>query len=53
LAASKVETKQNELDTEYNKFVEKLNSEKENLKNSLLSQMPLFKESLKAKFSKL
>ena len=53
LAASKVETKQNELETEYNKFVEKLNSDKENLKNSLLSQMPLFKESLKAKFSKL
>jgi len=53
LAASKVETKQNELETEYNKFVEKLSSDKENLKNSLLSQMPLFKESLKAKFSKL
>lgn len=53
LAASKVETKQNELDTEYNKFIEKLNSDKENLKNALLSQMPLFKESLKAKFSKL
>jgi len=53
LAASKVETKQNELETEYSKFVEKLSSDKENLKNSLLSQMPLFKESLKAKFSKL
>ena len=53
LAAAKIETKQNELETEYNKFVEKLNSDKENLKNSLLSQMPLFKESLKAKFSKL
>ena len=53
LAASKVETKQNELETEYNKFVKKLNSDKESLKNALLSQMPLFKESLKAKFSKL
>ena len=53
LAASKVETKQSELDKEYGKFVEKLASEKESLKNSLLSQMPLFKESLKAKFSKL
>ncbi len=53
LAASKVETKQNELEIEYNKFVEKLNSDKESLKNALLSQMPLFKESLKAKFSKL
>jgi len=53
LAASKVETKQNELDKEYEIFLEKLNADKENLKNSLLSQMPLFKESLKAKFSKL
>ena len=53
LAASKVETKQSELDKAYESFVEKLTSEKENLKNELLSQMPLFKESLKAKFSKL
>lgn len=53
LAASKVETKQSEIDKEYEGFVEKLTSEKENLKNELLSQMPLFKESLKAKFSKL
>jgi len=53
LAASKVETKQSELDKAYEAFVEKLTSEKENLKNELLSQMPLFKESLKAKFSKL
>jgi F-type H+-transporting ATPase subunit b len=53
LAASKVETKQREIDKEYESFVEKLTSEKENLKNELLSQMPLFKESLKAKFSKL
>jgi len=53
LAASKVETKQSELDKAYEDFVEKLASEKENLKNELLSQMPLFKESLKAKFSKL
>jgi len=53
LAASKVETKQNELDKEYKSFIAKLAEEKEELKNSLLSQMPLFKESLKAKFSKL
>jgi len=53
LAASKVETKQNEIEKEYESFVAKLASEKENLKNELLSQMPLFKESLKAKFSKL
>jgi len=53
LAASKVETKQSEIDKEYEEFVKSLASEKENLKNELLSQMPLFKESLKAKFSKL
>lgn len=53
LAVSKVETKQSELDKEYGNFVEKLTSDKESLKNALLSQMPLFKESLKAKFSRL
>jgi F-type H+-transporting ATPase subunit b len=53
LAASKVETKQSELDKAYADFTEKLALEKETLKNELLSQMPLFKESLKAKFSKL
>jgi len=53
LAASNVEAKQNEIDKEYEAFVKRLASEKENLKNELLSQMPLFKESLKAKFSKL
>jgi len=53
LAVSRVETKQSELEKEYEAFVEKLVLDKENLKNSLLSQMPLFKESLKAKFSKL
>jgi F-type H+-transporting ATPase subunit b len=53
LAASKVETKQSELEKDYAGFLEKLASDREELKNSLLSQMPLFKESLKAKFSKL
>ena len=53
LSAEKVESKQSELDKKYTQFAEKLNSEKENLKKDLLSQMPLFKESLKAKFSKL
>lgn len=53
LAESKAESKQGELDHEYVSFLEKLNGEKEALRNSLLSQMPLFKESLKAKFGKL
>lgn len=53
LAESRAENKRAELDKEYVSFMEKLESEKETLRNSLLSQMPLFKESLKAKFSKL
>jgi len=53
LSASKVASKQGELDKEYAGFIEKLASEKESLKSALLSQMPLFKESLKAKFNKL
>ena len=53
LATRKVEEKQKELESKYNAFSQKLSQDKENLKNSLLSQMPLFKESLKAKFSKL
>ena len=52
-AAQKVEAKQAELDKAYAAFSGKLAEEKEKLKNELLSQMPLFKESLKAKFSKL
>ncbi len=53
LAASRVETKESELNKEYGKFIEKLASSKESLKKALVSQMPLFKETLKAKFSKL
>lgn len=51
LAIAKIEAKQKELEAEYNAFLDRLNSDKENLRNALLSQMPLFKESLKAKFS--
>ncbi len=53
LAAGKLETKINELEKDYAEFERVLEGEKERLKNELLSQMPLFKESLKAKFSKL
>ncbi|MEA3419520.1 MAG: FoF1 ATP synthase subunit B' [Campylobacterota bacterium] len=53
LAESKAESKRSELDHEYASFLEKLDGEKEALKNSLLSQVPLFKESLKTKISKL
>ena len=53
LAESRAESKREELGKAHLSFMEKLESEKETLRNSLLSQMPLFKESLKAKFSKL
>ena len=53
LAESKADNKRTELAKEYDSFMEKLKGEKETLKNSLLSQMPLFKESLKAKFSEM
>jgi F-type H+-transporting ATPase subunit b len=53
VAITKVETKQKELNTMYESFLKELSESKEKLKNELLSQMPLFKESLKAKFSKL
>jgi len=51
LAMAKIEAKQKELEAEYIAFLDRLSSDKENLRNALLSQMPLFKESLKAKFS--
>jgi len=53
VAESRAEAKQNELNKEYDSFIEKLVADKETLRSSLLSQMPLFKESLKAKFSRL
>ncbi len=53
LASSKIEAKRQELDGEYKKFAENLEAERESIKNSLLSQTPLFKEALKAKFSQI
>jgi len=53
VAQSNVAQKQSELSKEYDTFLEKLGLEKETLRNTLLSQMPLIKESLKAKFAKL
>ena len=53
VAESKAENKRAELNKEHVSFMDKLESERDALRNSLLSQMPLFKQSLKAKFSKL
>ena len=53
LAEAKISSKKEELERGYNEFITSLEEEKVGLKNSLLSQVPLFKESLKAKFSQL
>jgi len=53
LAQSRADEKREQMQGVYEEFQGKLEVEKENLKNSLLSQMPLFKEALKAKFAKV
>jgi F-type H+-transporting ATPase subunit b len=51
--AQAVDQKQEELDKKQERFAVKLEEEKVTLQNALLSQIPLVKESLKAKFSQL
>ncbi|BBG65352.1 ATP synthase F0 sector subunit b' [Hydrogenimonas sp.] len=53
LAMSKIEAKKEELEKRYQGFLDDLKKEEEQLKSELLSQLPLFKESLKAKFSQI
>jgi F-type H+-transporting ATPase subunit b len=48
-----IEAKQKHLEKQQEKFAVKLDEERVTLQNSLLSQIPLVKESLKAKFSQL
>jgi F-type H+-transporting ATPase subunit b len=48
-----IEAKKAELETMQKEFMEKLEKEKEELKAGILSQLPLIKETLKAKFSQL
>ena len=52
-ATKLVESKEAELEKAYEEFLKELEVEKEEVKSSLLSQVPLIKESLKAKFSQL
>jgi F-type H+-transporting ATPase subunit b len=47
------EKRQAELVAEYERFMSRLDEEREALRGSVLSQLPLIKESLKAKFSKI
>jgi F-type H+-transporting ATPase subunit b len=51
--AEALEAKQKSLEAEYQQFRLRLEEERESLKSSVLSQLPLIKESLKAKFSQI
>jgi len=53
LAASKIEAKKEELEGAYRAFLDSMKKEEEELRSELISQMPLFKESIKAKFSQV
>ncbi|WP_292660360.1 F0F1 ATP synthase subunit B' [Nitratifractor sp.] len=47
------EAKQRELESQYVEFTQRLEADREALKSAVLSQLPLIKESLKAKFSQI
>ena len=53
LADSKLEAKRAELASEYLEFEKSLTKSKDELTTDLMSQVPLFKEAVKAKFSQI
>jgi F-type H+-transporting ATPase subunit b len=53
LANSKLEAKRAELASQYLEFEQSLGQSREQLTNDLKSQVPLFKEAVKAKFSQI
>ena len=53
LADSKLEARRAELASEYLEFEKSLKESKEQLTTDLMSQVPLFKEAVKAKFSQI
>ncbi len=53
LANSKIDAKRAELAGKYSEFETSLNEEREQIKVALLSQVPLYKEAVKAKFSQI
>lgn len=53
LAESKLEAKKAELAAEYLEFEQSLAESKEQLTNDLMSKVPAFKESVKAKFNEI
>ncbi|MDR1554588.1 MAG: F0F1 ATP synthase subunit B' [Campylobacteraceae bacterium] len=50
---AKTKEKKNKLEAEYNEFIKTLEKEKKELKNALNGQLPLYKEAIKAKLSKI
>ena len=52
-AETMIKAKEAELEKAYASFVQELEKEREEIKNGILSQIPLIKEALKAKFSQL
>jgi F-type H+-transporting ATPase subunit b len=52
-AAKLIEQKKAELERRYEEFLAQLKNEEESIRSTLISQTPLFKEALKAKFNKL
>ena len=53
LADSKLEAKRAELASQYTEFEQSLAKSKEQLMTDMMSQVPLFKEAVKAKFSQI
>lgn len=53
VANGKLEVAKSEIEAKYNNFVSELDGEIKSLKDTLTSQMPLYKESLKAKVSSI
>ncbi len=53
LANSKIDAKRAELASQYSEFETSLDEERKQIKVALLSQMPLYKEAVKAKFSQI
>ena len=53
VAEGKIEAAKAKTESQYNDFVQALATEKVSLENTLVSQLPLFKEGLKAKLSSI
>lgn len=53
VATGKLESAKSEIEGKYNDFISSMDSEIKSLKDTLTSQLPLYKESLKAKISSI